>query len=80
MVKSLNYLNNVMAKVEAIQAGAEEGVMLNETGLVAECTGDNIFIRARWRDNHAATHRGRTRWNYAARSLRDCQRLGHSDA
>jgi len=44
MVKSLNYLNNVMAKVEAIQAGAEEGVMLNETGLVAECTGDNIFI------------------------------------
>ena len=44
MVKSLNYLNNVMAKVEAIQAGAEEGLMLNDVGLVAECTGDNIFI------------------------------------
>ncbi len=43
-VKSLNYLNNVMAKVEAIQAGAEEGLMLNERGLVAECTGDNVFI------------------------------------
>jgi branched-chain amino acid aminotransferase len=43
-VKSLNYLNNVMAKVEAIQAGAEEGLMLNERGLVAECTGDNLFI------------------------------------
>ena len=43
-VKSLNYLNNVMAKVEAIQAGAEEGLMLNDLGLVAECTGDNIFI------------------------------------
>ena len=43
-VKSLNYLNNVMAKVEAIQAGAEEGLMLHERGLVAECTGDNIFI------------------------------------
>jgi len=42
-VKSLNYLNNIMAKVEAINAGAEEGVMLNEQGLVAECTGDNIF-------------------------------------
>jgi branched-chain amino acid aminotransferase len=42
-VKSLNYLNNVMAKVEAIQAGAEEGLMLNDQGLVAECTGDNIF-------------------------------------
>jgi branched-chain amino acid aminotransferase len=43
-VKSLNYLNNVMAKVEAIQAGAEEGIMLNERGLVAECTGDNVFV------------------------------------
>lgn len=43
-VKSLNYLNNVMAKIEAITAGCEEGVMLNEQGYVAECTGDNIFI------------------------------------
>ncbi|MEM0967731.1 MAG: branched-chain-amino-acid transaminase [Verrucomicrobiota bacterium] len=43
-VKSLNYLNNVMAKVEAINAGAEEGLMLNEQGWVAECTGDNIFL------------------------------------
>ncbi len=43
-VKSLNYLNNVMAKVEATHAGADEGVMLNEQGYVAECTGDNIFV------------------------------------
>ena len=43
-VKSLNYLNNVMAKAEAIKGGAIEGVMLNEQGYVAECTGDNIFI------------------------------------
>jgi branched-chain amino acid aminotransferase len=43
-VKSLNYLNNIMAKVEAIQAGAEEGLMLNGQGNVAECTGDNVFI------------------------------------
>jgi branched-chain amino acid aminotransferase len=43
-VKSLNYLNNVMAKVEAIHADADEGLMLNEQGYVAECTGDNIFI------------------------------------
>lgn len=43
-VKSLNYLNNVMAKIEAIQGGGEEGVMLNEQGFVAECTGDNIFV------------------------------------
>jgi branched-chain amino acid aminotransferase len=44
MVKSLNYLNNVLAKIEAQQAGAGEGLMLNEQGLVAECTGDNIFV------------------------------------
>lgn len=43
-VKSLNYLSNVLAKIEAIAAGAEEGVMLNEAGMVAECTGDNIFV------------------------------------
>lgn len=44
MVKSLNYLNNIMAKIEATAAGAGEGLMLNEQGYVAECTGDNIFI------------------------------------
>jgi branched-chain amino acid aminotransferase len=43
-VKSLNYLNNVMAKVEALKAGAKEGLMLNEQGYVAECTGDKVFI------------------------------------
>ena len=43
-VKSLNYLNNVMAKIEAMQAGAGEGLMLNDQGYVAECTGDNIFV------------------------------------
>jgi branched-chain amino acid aminotransferase len=43
-VKSLNYLNNIMAKVEAIQGGGEEGIMLNEQGFVGECTGDNVFI------------------------------------
>jgi len=46
-VKSLNYLNNIMAKIEAIQAGAGEGLMLNEQGYVAECTGDNIFVLKR---------------------------------
>ncbi|CAN5371897.1 branched-chain-amino-acid transaminase [soil metagenome] len=43
MVKSLNYLNNVLAKIEAQQASAGEGLMLNEQGYVAECTGDNVF-------------------------------------
>ena len=43
-VKSLNYLNNIMAKIEANLAKADEGLMLNEEGYVAECTGDNVFI------------------------------------
>lgn len=43
-VKSLNYLNNVMARVEANLANADEALMLNEAGNVAECTADNIFI------------------------------------
>jgi len=42
-VKSLNYLNNIMAKIEAIDAGVPEAIMLNVQGHVAECTGDNIF-------------------------------------
>lgn len=43
-IKSLNYLNNVLAKIEARQNGCLESVMLNTDGHVAECTGDNIFI------------------------------------
>jgi branched-chain amino acid aminotransferase len=43
-LKSLNYLNNILAKIEAIDAGVLEAVMLNHLGYVAECTGDNIFI------------------------------------
>ncbi|HYE02728.1 MAG TPA: branched-chain-amino-acid transaminase [Phycisphaerales bacterium] len=43
-VKSLNYLNNILAKVEALEAGCLEAVMLNLEGQVSECTGDNIFI------------------------------------
>ena len=43
-IKSLNYLNNILAKIEANNAGVEEAIMLNADGFVAECTGDNIFI------------------------------------
>jgi branched-chain amino acid aminotransferase len=43
-IKSLNYLNNILAKIEAIDADVPEAIMLNTAGLVAEATGDNVFI------------------------------------
>lgn len=43
-IKSLNYLNNILAKIEANNGGCEEAIMLNSEGFVSECTGDNIFI------------------------------------
>ncbi|UCD15571.1 MAG: branched-chain-amino-acid transaminase [Candidatus Omnitrophota bacterium] len=43
-IKSLNYLNNILAKMEAINAGYQEALMLDHLGYVAECTGDNIFV------------------------------------
>jgi branched-chain amino acid aminotransferase len=43
-IKSLNYLNNILAKIEANNAGCEEAIMLNAEGFVAECTGDNLFM------------------------------------
>ena len=43
-LKSLNYLNNIMAKIEANNAGVPEAIMLDGSGYVAECTGDNIFM------------------------------------
>lgn len=43
-IKSMNYLNNILAKIEAINAGANEALMLNSSGNVVECSGDNIFM------------------------------------
>jgi len=43
-IKSLNYLNNILAKIEAINAGYEEAIMLSHSGYVTECTGENLFI------------------------------------
>jgi len=51
-IKSLNYLNNILAKIEAINAGCDEAIMLDSLGYVAECTGDNIFIV---KNNHLYT-------------------------
>lgn len=43
-IKSLNYLNNILARIEAVKAGTVEALMLNGEGFVAECTGDNVFV------------------------------------
>ena len=43
-IKSLNYLNNILAKIEAINAGYQEAIMLSASGYVTECTGENLFI------------------------------------
>jgi branched-chain amino acid aminotransferase len=43
-IKSLNYLNNILAKIEAVNCGYDEAIMMDSLGYVAECTGDNIFI------------------------------------
>jgi branched-chain amino acid aminotransferase len=43
-IKSLNYLNNVLGKIEALNAGVMEAIMLNAQGFVAEATGENVFI------------------------------------
>ena len=51
-IKSLNYLNNILAKIETVRAGVPEGIMLSTDGYVAECTGDNIFLV---RDDHVVT-------------------------
>lgn len=57
-IKSLNYLNNVLAKIEANVAGVEEAIMLNGEGFVAECTGDNLFILRRGEIATPALHAG----------------------
>lgn len=43
-IKSLNYLNNILAKIETVRANVPEGIMLSADGFVAECTGDNLFL------------------------------------
>lgn len=58
MIKSLNYLNNILAKIEAQQHGFHECLMLNEQGFVAECTGDNVFLVHKGRLLTPASHSG----------------------
>lgn len=57
-IKSLNYLNSILAKIEATNAGCLEALMLNHKGEVAECTGDNIFIVKRGEIHTPSVHSG----------------------
>ena len=65
-IKSLNYLNNILAKIEGQQAGCIEALMLNHKGEVAECTGDNIFLVRQGRVHDAAHRRGHPRRHHPA--------------
>ena len=58
MIKSLNYLNNILAKMEAQQHGYHECLMLNEQGYVSECTGDNVFLIHKEKLITPASHAG----------------------
>ena len=69
-IKSLNYLNNILAKIEAIRAGCLEAIMLNHNGEVAECTGDNIFLVKRGVLQDAADRRRHPRRRDAQRRHR----------
>ena len=66
-IKSLNYLNNILAKIEGLQAGCVEALMLNHKGEVAECTGDNIFLVRKGVLLHAADRRRHPRRRHARR-------------
>ena len=69
-IKSLNYLNNILAKIEGTQAGCLEALMLNHKGEVAECTGDNIFIVQARPASHAVDRLGNPRGNHPRRGHR----------
>ena len=69
-IKSLNYLNNILAKIEGTNAGCLEALMLNHKGEVAECTGDNIFVVSPGGDPHAVDRRGHPRGDHPRRGHR----------
>ena len=75
-IKSLNYLNNILAKLEAQQAGVLEAVMLNGEGYVAECTADNIFFVRQGQLCTPSTAAGALRGSPATASWKWHRRLG----
>ncbi|HWE03901.1 MAG TPA: branched-chain-amino-acid transaminase [Tepidisphaeraceae bacterium] len=75
-VKSLNYLNSIMAKLEAVDAGVPEAILLNHEGNVAECTADNIFIVSHGSVYTPTTHDGILEGVTRQLILDLCKRLG----
>ncbi len=75
-VKSLNYLNNILAKIEANDAGVSEAMLLNHEGNVAECTGDNIFVVRAGQVQTPTTSDGILEGITRAVILRLCGKLG----
>src|SRR5438270_5185933 len=75
-VKSLNYLNNLLAKIEANDAGVPEAIMLNHDGNVAECTADNIFIVRNGQVQTPTTSDGILEGITRSAILSLCQKLG----
>ncbi len=75
-IKTCNYLNNIMARIEVNLAGVDEGLMLTSQGYVAECTADNIFIVAQGRVLTPPAHLGILRGITRQTVLDLCERLG----
>ena len=69
-IKSLNYLNNILAKIEGTNAGCLEALMLNHKGEIAECTGDNIFVVSAGRIHTPLERLGHSRGNHPRRGDR----------
>lgn len=75
-IKSLNYLNNILAKIEANDAGVAEAIMLNHEGNVAECTADNIFVVRDGRVSTPAMHDGILGGITRGIILKICEKMG----
>ena len=69
-IKSLNYLNNILAKIEATQAGCLEALMLNHKGELAECTGDNVFVVQHGKIHTPSSRLGHPRGHHPRRGHR----------
>ncbi len=79
-IKSLNYLNNIMAKIEGVLSGCQESLMLNHKGEIAECSGDNIFLIKNGVAAHSADRRRHPRRDHPRRRAGAGARRQHTDA